>query len=200
VGERRESPVTASMSDHRVWPPRIGATELRLTLVSFHRSIGGRGDRTFEPCEVVEEDARVEQSVARVPNHELERDALAGLNRRMRREPSRRAPVRALRAASAKGSAPRALDPEARTAELVITPGQADVPGVKLAAHPVGTLGVQRSKNALFTLTGLLLLSKDMLSGWPLLKPLADRNAMNPSLYSEQTKSGHSPEWKLKSN
>src|SRR5262249_50750327 len=42
-------------------------------------------------------------------------------------------------------------------------------------AHWVVTPGVHRSKKLLFTLTGLLFLSSDMFSGWPLLKPLAER-------------------------
>ena len=79
-------------------------------------------------------------------------------------------------------------------------PGHCDVAGFALGRAAVSTLGVQRSKNPLLTLTGFFFASNDMLSGVPLLKPFAERYAMKPSLNREQMYAGHSLEKKLKSN
>src|SRR5688572_25527897 len=73
---------------------------------SFRRALGAGLHRTGDPLEVVQKDAGVEASVARVPNDELEGDHLAGLDGCLRGEPPRGTTRRACCVAAEDGGRP----------------------------------------------------------------------------------------------
>src|ERR1017187_2697350 len=80
-------------------------------------------------------------------------------------------------------------------------------PAVQLAvpvttpAHPVGVFGVQRSRNGVLTLMTLPIVSNATFRSPTLPSHASDwSQATNSSLKVEQAYSGHSLEWKSKSN